>query len=337
MTVPTNLVTGFLGAGKTTAIRALLADRPAGERWAVLVNEFGEVGIDGAALAADGVAVREVAGGCICCSAGLPLRVALVDLLRRARPDRLLVEPTGLGHPAGIVDTLREEHLARAIDLRAVICLVDPRRLPALVADGSEVFRDQVQIADVLIASKADRASAEELAGFRAWAAGLYPAKAAVVTAAHGRFDPALLDVAADPARSVPAGAGHAAAAAAVRPALGGLAPGYRARPGRPERALAAGLGTVGCGWVFHPDDVFDPDRLRRFLAGGGVPGLAEAERVKGVFRTGRDWTLFDRAGADLAERPVAWRRDSRVEVLAGAVPPDWDAVEAGLLGCRRE
>ena len=82
--VPTNLISGFLGVGKTTAIRHLLANKPANERWAVLVNEFGEIGIDGATLASDdGVDIREVAGGCVCCTSGPMLRVALTRLLRQ--------------------------------------------------------------------------------------------------------------------------------------------------------------------------------------------------------------------------------------------------------------
>ncbi len=99
--IPTNILTGFLGVGKTTAILHLLQHKPESERWAVLVNEFGEVGIDGALIAGNyseeqGVFIREVPGGCMCCAAGLPMQMALNMLLARARPDRLLIEPTGL-------------------------------------------------------------------------------------------------------------------------------------------------------------------------------------------------------------------------------------------------
>ncbi|RFA29962.1 hypothetical protein CAI21_09100 [Alkalilimnicola ehrlichii] len=106
--VPTNLITGPLGAGKTTAISHLLEHRPEGERWAVLVNEFGAVSVDQALLPQiDGVVVRELAGGCLCCTLGVPLRVALTDILRKVKPDRLLIEPSGLGHPARVVTVLK--------------------------------------------------------------------------------------------------------------------------------------------------------------------------------------------------------------------------------------
>ena len=97
--IETNIITGFLGAGKSTAILNLLEQKPDNERWAVLVNEFGEVGIDGGMLAGNsdsGVYIREVPGGCMCCAAGLPMQMAMNMLLARAKPTRLIIEPTGL-------------------------------------------------------------------------------------------------------------------------------------------------------------------------------------------------------------------------------------------------
>ena len=87
--VPTNIITGFLGVGKTSAILHLLRHKPDDERWAVLVNEFGEIGVDGSLLQgrhaeATGVFVREVPGGCMCCTAGLPMQIALNQLDRKS-------------------------------------------------------------------------------------------------------------------------------------------------------------------------------------------------------------------------------------------------------------
>ena len=99
--IPTNIITGFLGAGKTSAILHLLRSKPADERWAVLVNEFGEIGVDGSLLEGrhseeQQVYIREVPGGCMCCTSGLPMQIALNQLLTKSRPHRLLIEPTGL-------------------------------------------------------------------------------------------------------------------------------------------------------------------------------------------------------------------------------------------------
>ncbi|MGE8385560.1 MAG: CobW family GTP-binding protein, partial [Pseudomonas putida] len=95
--IPTHVIAGPLGAGKTTLIRHLLAQRPGNERWAVLINEFGLVGLDAALLSRDedGITIGEVAGGCLCCVNGMPFQVGLGRLLRKSRPDRLFIEPSG--------------------------------------------------------------------------------------------------------------------------------------------------------------------------------------------------------------------------------------------------
>ena len=107
--IPVNLISGSLGVGKTTTINYLLEHRPEGEKWAVLVNEYGMVGLDAALMdcpdaadQSDSIQVREVAGGCICCSAGLMFEVSLALLLKE-EPDRLLIEPTGLAAVSGIL------------------------------------------------------------------------------------------------------------------------------------------------------------------------------------------------------------------------------------------
>jgi G3E family GTPase len=105
MPVPTTIITGSLGVGKTTFIARLLQQRQGTERWAVVVNEFGALGLDGALLAQPagtaGVTVKELPGGCMCCAISGVLPVALAQLLRTVKPQRLIIEPSGLGHPAG--------------------------------------------------------------------------------------------------------------------------------------------------------------------------------------------------------------------------------------------
>ncbi|GLC49944.1 hypothetical protein PLESTB_000325600 [Pleodorina starrii] len=184
-----------------------------------------------------GVVVRELAGGCLCCTLSGPLGVAIAQLVRQTKPDRLLIEPSGLGHPAGLLDTLYGEHLRSALDVKAVICLVDVRaaaaELSAAAAEGpggpgpaasdgggggggggiggsgalaaaavpNETFQasfwrhDQINVADVLVGHKADLASPDQLDAFWRWAEQLYPPKAQVELACHGRIDPSLLNL----------------------------------------------------------------------------------------------------------------------------------------------
>ena len=132
--VPTNVITGFLGVGKTSAILHLLKNKPDNERWAVLVNEFGEIGIDGALMSAQhseeqGVFIKELPGGCMCCASGLPMQIALNMLLAKSKPDRLLIEPTGLGHPKEVLAVLRSDSYREVLNLGATVTLVDARKL----------------------------------------------------------------------------------------------------------------------------------------------------------------------------------------------------------------
>lgn len=165
----TNLITGFLGSGKTTSILHLLAHKPANEKWAVLVNEFGEVGIDGALLAESGALLKEISGGCMCCVNGLPMQVGLNTLLRQGKPDRLLIEPTGLGHPRQILDILTAAVYEPWIDLRATLCILDPRQLLEEKIVANDNFRDQLTAADIIVANKSDRATPESEAAFANW------------------------------------------------------------------------------------------------------------------------------------------------------------------------
>jgi len=194
--VPANLITGFLGAGKTTAILSLLAARPAGERWAVLINEFGAARIDVASPGngANGIVVREVAGGCICCTGQVTMHVTLTRLLRTTRPDRLLIEP-GLGHLAGIINFLRDTQMAQALELRATVCIIDPRQYADPGIAAREDYREQVRLADVLVINRRDLATPDELAMTGRAAAGFSPPKLAIVETGRGKLDPALLDV----------------------------------------------------------------------------------------------------------------------------------------------
>ena len=172
--VPTNIITGFLGVGKTTAILHLLASKPVHERWAVLVNEFGEIGIDGGLIAGsqggqNGVFIREVPGGCMCCASGLPMNVALNRLLLDAKPDRLLIEPTGLGHPQEVIKSLRQPHYAAVIDLGTTLTLVDPRRIRDSRYAQNATFIQQVAVADVLVANKSDQCTDEDFSALGAY------------------------------------------------------------------------------------------------------------------------------------------------------------------------
>lgn len=330
--VPTNTVTGLLGVGKTTAILGLLDAKPAGERWAVLVNEFGDVPIDQAVLeerAVEGIRIREVAGGCLCCTAGVPLQVALTLLLREADPDRLLIEMSGMGHPGSVLFTLREGRLSDALDVRATICLVDPRDVDEQDIRDSRIFQDQVHLADVLVANKTDLADESEMESFERWSAALFPPKRKIAVTRDGAIDPAWLDLDADPAKVPLFPDLHDERADDAAHDHGQDEP-VTIAPGVPWRSENEGYGRHACGWIFSPADVFDEERLLMVLAEED-----DIERVKGAFRVGGESILLDWSGREIETRPTAYARDSRLEIISRR-PLDWDALERALLSCIR-
>ncbi len=159
--IPTNIISGFLGVGKTSAILNLLAQKPETERWAILVNEFGEIGIDGSLLEGnkkegESVVIFEVPGGCMCCTAGLSMQIALSRLLANDRPDRLLIEPTGLGHPREVLEVLCSESYKNVLSVQKTLTLVDARKLRENRFVENEIFQQQIVIADTIIGNKMD-------------------------------------------------------------------------------------------------------------------------------------------------------------------------------------
>ena len=159
--IPTNIISGFLGVGKTSAILNLLAQKSETERWAILVNEFGEIGIDGSLFEGnkkegESVAIFEVPGGCMCCTAGLSMQIALSRLLANDRPDRLLIEPTGLGHPKEVLEVLCSESHKNILSVQKTLTLVDARKLRENRFAENEIFKQQIAIADTIIGNKMD-------------------------------------------------------------------------------------------------------------------------------------------------------------------------------------
>lgn len=319
--VPVNLVTGFLGAGKTTAIRHLLQHGRQGEKWAVLVNEFGKVGIDQSVLAMDEVAIREVPGGCLCCTNHLPLQVALSQLLSRANPSRVLIEPTGLGHPARVLDSLRESHWRDTLDVRATITLVDARELADPRVLAHDTFQAQIEAADVLVFSKDDVLTDAEREHARAFAAGLLPPKTHVHFMANGELNREWLDL---PGRATPQRRSllHVPAPASLAPAAPDLIePPYHYSEQAGEAAIA--------GWVFPRDWVFTSGALLDVLF-----GLRETLRVKGVFHTDQGWIFFNATRHETAVSSEVARADNRLEIIAPTAL-DWAGIEQALLAAR--
>ena len=320
----TNLITGFLGSGKTTSILHLLANKDPAEKWAVLVNEFGEVGIDGALLADSGAMVKEIPGGCMCCVNGLPMQVGLNTLLRQGKPDRLLIEPTGLGHPKQILDLLTAPVYEPWLELRATLCLLDPRQLLDEKAINNDNFRDQLASADIIVANKSDRATPESQAAFNAWWQQAGGGRQYVQTT-QGNIDGDLLDLPRLNQTQLPANAEHSHSHGAKQ----GLAALSLPEHQRWRRNLNSGQGHQACGWIFDADTVFDTIGILEWAR------LAPVERVKGIMRTPDGLVRINRQGEDFfIETQNVAPPDSRIELIS-AVNTDWNALQSSLLKLR--
>ncbi len=155
--VPTHIISGFLGAGKTTLLQHLLTQKPKNEVWAILMNEFGQIGVDQQLITQQsGYAVKELLGGCLCCSSQLPMQIALSRLLSESKPDRLFIEPTGLGHPAQLLEQLTEPHWHSSLDMRALVVVVDGSRLHDKPWVQQHLYTDQLKAAQVVVISHKD-------------------------------------------------------------------------------------------------------------------------------------------------------------------------------------
>ena len=164
--IHTHVITGFLGTGKTTTLQYLLKQKPAHEKWVVLLNEFGKTGLDSDLLNNDEVVVSQVAGGCLCCATPLLFQTALNKIIRFEKPQRILIEPSGLGHPDKIVELLKQDQYQNILKIEAVLTLIDARNLNDKRYREHDIYQRQLAVADIFVANKIELATDQELAGF---------------------------------------------------------------------------------------------------------------------------------------------------------------------------
>ena len=166
--IPVTVLTGYLGAGKTTLLNRILTGTH-GKRYAVIVNEFGEIGIDNDLIVESDEEIYEMNNGCVCCTVRGDLIGVLERLMRQpGRFDAIVVETTGLADPAPVAQTFfMGEEVREATTLDAIVTVVDARHFPMQIRDCPEA-EDQIAFADVVLVNKADLVSAGELAAVEA-------------------------------------------------------------------------------------------------------------------------------------------------------------------------
>lgn len=323
--IPTNIITGFLGVGKTTAILNLLKNKPENERWAVLVNEFGEIGVDGSLFqgqqrSEQGVFISEVPGGCMCCAAGLPMQIALNQLLNKSKPDRLLIEPTGLGHPKEVLEVLSADHYQGVLSLHKTLTLVDARNLADVRYTEHKTFNQQIEIADLVIGNKLDLYQVDDKSILTNYVKTHGKADVQIIFCQHGEIPFSALQGLTSEYAKVPHDHHHhhhkqekPLVSELPMPEIGFLS------------AVNEGEGFQSVGWRFSPEKVFSHQKLFSLLTG------IYAERMKAVFITDNGVYGYNLTSDALTEIELDDCLESRIELISDKVN---DSLEGQLLGC---
>ncbi len=161
--VKVDIISGFLGAGKTTLIKHLLAHVYAGENVVLIENEFGEIGIDGGFLKEAGIEIREMNSGCICCSLVGDFATSLKEVVDRYTPDRILIEPSGVGKLSDVIKAV--ENVKDELDLEICykVAVIDVTKCKMYLKNFGEFYKNQIESASTVIFSRTDIAKAEKV------------------------------------------------------------------------------------------------------------------------------------------------------------------------------
>ena len=321
--VKTHIISGFLGAGKTTLLQRLLSQKPEGETWAVLMNEFGQIGVDQQLLPqSEGYRVKELLGGCLCCTSQLPMQIALSRLIQESKPDRLFIEPTGLGHPDQLLEQLTEPHWQSLIDMRALVTVVDGSRLHDAEWTKQHLYQDQLKAAQIVVVSHVDQMNDEDekalseleneyLAYVQQW-----------LKADMGNLDIHNIDIKFNgvqrqiqPLIQIQRNAPKDGVLAEIKQL--------------PYHYVETAQGYTVAGWKFSKRWQFDFYDLLDVLC-----DQTDWMRIKGIFNTNQGWMTFNFNPEQLNYKSGEENIDNRIEIIVQH-ERDWFELETAILACR--
>jgi len=159
-----DVISGFLGAGKTTLIKKLIKDALAGTRVVLIENEFGEIGIDGGFLKEAGIEIREMNSGCICCSLVGDFGTSLREVMKQYAPERILIEPSGVGKLSDVMKAVQDAAEGSEMELNSAVAVVDASKCKLYIKNFGEFFVNQVEYAGTIILTRTDKVSDEKIA-----------------------------------------------------------------------------------------------------------------------------------------------------------------------------
>ena len=158
-----DIISGFLGAGKTTLIAKLLKEAFPGEQVVLIENEFGEIGIDGGFLKESGVEIREMNSGCICCSLVGDFGTSLKEVVEKYHPDRIIIEPSGVGKLSDVIKAVKDLHIENEIRLNSASTVADASKVKVYMKNFGEFFNNQIEHAGTIILSRTQNISEAKL------------------------------------------------------------------------------------------------------------------------------------------------------------------------------
>ena len=159
-----DIISGFLGAGKTTFIKKLLEEAIAGEQVVLIENEFGQIGIDGGFLKNSGIEIREMNSGCICCSLVGDFGKSLEEVLTKYKPERVIIEPSGVGKLSDVMNAVRDVAKNLDVKLNSAVTIVDATKCKMYMKNFGEFFNNQIESAGTIVLSRTDVADADKVA-----------------------------------------------------------------------------------------------------------------------------------------------------------------------------
>lgn len=324
--IPTHIISGFLGAGKTTLLQSLLAQKPEGERWAVLMNEFGQIGVDQALIRQDeGYAVQELLGGCLCCSSQLPMQRALSRLLTEHKPDRLFIEPTGLGHPAQLLEQLTELHWHQQLKMQALVTVVDGSRLHDHAWTAQNLYADQLKAAHIVVVSHQDQMQQADELGLAQLKKEYQAYKQLWIEAEQGQISLSQIDIAyqGQPRKHQPL--------LSMQKMLLAQQQEFPVIKQLPYHYSEAAQGYQVVGWKLPKRWSFDFYALLDLLC-----EQQDWLRIKGIFNTNQGWKSFNFNPAQFNYQSAEQQVDNRVEIIFQQ-ERDWSDFENQLFACRLE
>jgi G3E family GTPase len=297
-----HVVCGFLGSGKTTLLRHIL-ERGGDERLAVIVNEFGQVGVDGAILAGQHVAMIEISAGCLCCTLKGSLVNALEELRDKKGVERVIIEATGVAQPRELVEVLADPALSTSVNLGPLVTVVDAAKFARLRTVLGEFYTAQIERAEVILLNKVDLAGPATLAATQEQVRQLNPG-ATLIRTERCRVDLDLI-LADAPRRPAPS---------ALDPDVG-----------------SSGPAAPFMSFVVAADFDADGDRLRAFFIGLPTPIV----RAKGFMTVDGRPSLVQYAAGQLEVTPAA-SATAPTMVFIAVGEPDHAVVEARFQETKR-